>query len=154
MQNPHFGCKIKIPKNVSKSILHNFWTCSVQKTARKNAKYWRNGSISKIGHHAKAIAHAKSSLCVKIKIPKNISKSILQIIYSCSVQKSARKNTKYWRNKSILKIRHPAKAIPFAKCELWVRIKIQNNISNLFCISFRVVMLKKPLQETLYNSHV
>ena len=35
-------------------------------------------------------------------------KSILQIIYSCSVQKTAPKNTKYSRNESILKIGHHA----------------------------------------------
>ena len=32
-----------------------------------------------------------------------MSKSILQIIYSCFVQKTAPKNTKYSRNESILK---------------------------------------------------
>ena len=37
----------------------------MQKTARKNTKYWRNESIFNIGHHAKAIAHAKSLLWVK-----------------------------------------------------------------------------------------
>ena len=42
MQNPHFGSKIKIPKNMSKSILQIIYSCSVQKTARKNAKYSRN----------------------------------------------------------------------------------------------------------------
>ena len=44
----------------------------------------------------------------KIEIPKNMSKSILQIIYSCSVQKTALKNTKYSRNESIFKIGHHA----------------------------------------------
>ena len=34
----------------------------MQKTARKNTKYSRNETILKAGHHAKAIAHAKSSL--------------------------------------------------------------------------------------------
>ena len=58
MQNPHFGSKIKIPKNMSKSILKIIYSCSVQKTARKNTKYSRNESILKIGHHAKAIAIA------------------------------------------------------------------------------------------------
>ena len=66
MQNPHFGSKIKIPKNISKSILKNIYSCFVQKTARKNTKYSTNETILKIGHHAKAIAHAKSSLWVKI----------------------------------------------------------------------------------------
>ena len=62
MQNPHFESKIKIPKNMSKSILQINYTSCVQKTARKNTKYSRNKTILKIGHHVKAIAHAKSSL--------------------------------------------------------------------------------------------
>ena len=61
----HFGSKNKIPKNMSKSILQIIYSCSVQKTAPKNTKYSRNESILKIGHHAKAIAHAKSSLWLK-----------------------------------------------------------------------------------------
>ena len=65
MQNPHFGSKIKIPKNMSKSILQIIYSCSVQKTAPKNTKCSRNETIFKIGHHAKAIAHAKSSLWLK-----------------------------------------------------------------------------------------
>ena len=52
MQNPHFGSKIKIPKNMSKSILRMISSCSVEKTAPKNTKYSRNESILKIGHHA------------------------------------------------------------------------------------------------------
>ena len=60
MQNPHFGSKIKILKDMSKSILQIIYSRSLQKTASKNTKYWRNESIFKIGHHAKAIAHAKA----------------------------------------------------------------------------------------------
>ena len=52
MQNPYFGPKIKIPKNMSKSILQIISSCSVQKTAPKNTKYSRNESILKIGHYA------------------------------------------------------------------------------------------------------
>ena len=65
MQNPYFGSKIKIPKDMSKSILQIIYTSSVQKTARKNTKYSRYKTILKIGHHARAIAHAKSSLWLK-----------------------------------------------------------------------------------------
>ena len=50
-----------------------------------------------------------------------MSKSFLQIIYSCSVQKTAPKNTKYWRNETFLKIGHNAKAIAHAKSSLWVK---------------------------------
>ena len=116
MQNPHFGSKIKIPKDMSKSILKIIYSCSVQKPARKQTKYSRNETILKIGHHAKAMQNPNFGL--KIKIPKNISKSILQISHIFSGQKTARKNTKYSRNKTILKFGHHAKAIAHAKSSL------------------------------------
>ena len=50
---------------MSKSILQIIYSCSVQKTARKKTKYSRNETILKMGHHAKAMAHAKSSVCFK-----------------------------------------------------------------------------------------
>ena len=50
---------------MSKSILQVIYSYSLQKTAPKNTKYSRNESILKICHHAKAIAHAKSSLRLK-----------------------------------------------------------------------------------------
>ena len=81
---------------MSKSILQIIYSCSVQKTAQKNTKYSRNESILKIGHHAKAIAHAfleNPHFGSKIKIPKNMSKSILQIIYRCSLQKKPLQKT-------------------------------------------------------------
>ena len=65
MQNPHFGSKIKSPRNMSKSILQIIYSCSVIKTDRKNTKYFRNETILKMGHHGKSIAHAKSSLWLK-----------------------------------------------------------------------------------------
>ena len=50
-----------------------------------------------------------------------MSKSLLEIIYSCCVQKTAPKNTKYSRNETILKIGHHAKATAFAKSSLWLK---------------------------------
>ena len=47
----------------------------------------------------------------KNKTPKNMSKSILKIIYTSCVQKTARKDTKHSRNKSILRIDHHANPI-------------------------------------------
>ena len=55
---------------MSKSILQIIYSCFAQKTARKNTKYSRNETIFKMGHHFGS----------KIKIPKNMSKSILKII--------------------------------------------------------------------------
>ena len=43
-----------------KTILQDYKSCSVQKTARKNTKYSRNEKILKISHLAKAIAHVKA----------------------------------------------------------------------------------------------
>ena len=54
------GQKIKNGKNMPKAILQEHWSCSVQKTVRKNTKYSRNETILKIGHFAKAIAHTKA----------------------------------------------------------------------------------------------
>jgi len=75
-QNGQFGSKIKNAKNMRKTILQGHKSCCVQKTARKNIKYWRNETILKIGHlakaYAKAIAFAKWSIWVKnLKRAKN-----------------------------------------------------------------------------------
>ena len=54
-------------------------------------------------------------------------KTILQEHYSCSVQETARKNTKYLRNETIFNISHLAKAIAhvkaiaFAKWSVWIK---------------------------------
>ena len=86
----------------------------------------------------------------KIKIPKNMSKSILQIIYSCCVQKTAPKNTKYSKNESILKIDHPA-CKGYSPCKILTlaqKLKFQKPCQNPFYKSFTVVLCKKPLQKT------
>ena len=85
----------------------------------------------------------------KIKIPKNMSKSIVQIIYSCSVQKTAPKNTKYSRNESILKIGPSCKG--YSPCKILTlaqKLKFQKTCENPFYKSFTVVLYKKPLQKT------
>ena len=38
------------------------------------------------------------------------------------MQKTARKNTKYFRNETMLKIGHLAKSIAFAKYSIWAKI--------------------------------
>jgi len=64
MQNPHFGSKTKIPKDMSKSILQIIYSSSPKRTPPKKTKYSKNETILKMGHHAKAIAYSKSSLWV------------------------------------------------------------------------------------------
>ena len=81
----------------------------MQKTARKNTKYSRNETILKIGHLPKAIAHAKAiafspmvSLDQKLKMPKTCQKPFYKAIRAVLCKKTARKNTKYPRNETIL----------------------------------------------------
>ena len=50
---------------MSKSTLQIIYSCSLQKTSPENTNYSRNENIFKIDHHAKAMAHAKSSLWLK-----------------------------------------------------------------------------------------
>ena len=73
-----------------------------------------------------------------------MSKSILQIIYSCSVQKPAPKNTKYSRNESSLKIGHHA-CKGYSPCKILTlaqKLKFQKTCQNPFYKSFTVVLCK------------
>ena len=81
----------------------------------------------------------------KIKVPKHMSKSILQIISSCSVPKTAPKNTKYSRNESIWKIGHHA-CKGYSPCKILTlaqKLTFQKTCPNPFYKSFRVVLCKK-----------
>ena len=119
---------MKNAKNMRKTILQEYYSCSVKKTARINTKYSRNETILKIVHIAKAIAHvkaiafAKESVLVKNekcqKHAKNDSTRILELFCEKTARKNtktARKNTKYSRNETILKIVHLAKAMAHVK---------------------------------------
>ena len=62
-----------------------------------------------------------------------MQKTILQEFKSYSVQKTARKNAKYPRNETILKIGHVVKAIAFAKWSVWVKNLKLSHFSNIWC---------------------
>ena len=86
----------------------------------------------------------------KIKIQKNISKSILQIIYTCSVQKNPQKtpnirDVRHFQNRPSCKGYSPCKILALAQ-----KLKFQTKCQNLFYKSFTVVLCKKPLQKTKY----
>ena len=120
---------------MQKTILQEQYSCSVKKNAPKNPKYSRNETTLKIDHLAKAIAHAKGIAFAKcqfgskIENAKKMRKTILGEHYSCSVQNTTPKNTKYSRNKTILKISilekaiAHAKAIAFANAQFGSKIK-------------------------------
>ena len=83
-----------------------------------------------------------------------MSKFILQIIYSCSVQKSALKNTKHSRNETMLKIGRLAKAIAHADyslCKmvnLGPKLKMPKSCKKAFYKNMRVVLCKEPDAKT------
>ena len=70
--------------------------------------------------------------------------------------KIMRKNTKYSRNETILKMGYlpkaiaHAKAIAFAKWSVWVKnLKMPTPCEKPFYTNIRVVLCKKPLEKTL-----
>ena len=56
------GQKLKFQKTLHNPFYKSFPLVLCKKPLEKNTKYSRNKTILKIGHHAKALAHAKSSL--------------------------------------------------------------------------------------------
>ena len=59
------GQKLKFQKICQNPFYKSFTVLLCKKPLQKTTKYSRNETILKIGHHAKAIAFAKSSLWVK-----------------------------------------------------------------------------------------
>ena len=154
MQNPHFGSKIKIPKNMSKSILQIIYSCSLQKAAPKKhqIKYLRNESILKISHHAcKGYSPCKIlTLAQKLKFKKISQNPFYTLFTVVFCKKPLKKNTKYSRNESILKIgRHACKG--YSPCKILTlaqKLKFKKTCQNPFYKSFTVVLCKKLLQKT------
>ena len=54
------GQKLKMPKTCEKRFYKNVRVVLCKKALEKTTKYSRNETILKIGHLAKAIAHAKA----------------------------------------------------------------------------------------------
>ena len=136
-----------------KAILQIISTCTVQKTGPKNTKYSRNEKIWKIGHHAsKGYSPCKIlTLAQTLKFQKTCQNPFYKIMSSCSVLKTAPKNTKYSRKESIWKIGHrvckgysPCKILTLAQ-----KLKFQKTCQIPFYKSFQVVLCKKPLQKAL-----
>ena len=136
MQNPHFGSKIKIPKNITKSTLQIISNCSLKKTPRKNTKYSRNESILNIGHHAcKGYSPCKIlTLAQKLKFQKTCQnpfyKSFRVVLCKKPLEKTLkiREMRAFWRSA----IMH-AKAIAHAKSLLW--LKNQNSKKHVKILS-------------------
>ena len=125
----------------------------MQKTARKNTKYSRSNSILKIGHHAcKGYSPCKIlTFAQKLKFQKPCQNPFFKSFRIVLCKKTARKNTKYSRNNSILKIGHHA-CKGYSPCKIFTlaqKFKFQKTCQNPFYTSFPVVLCKKLLQRTL-----
>ena len=81
-----------------------------------------------------------------------MSKSILQIISSCCVQKTAPKNTKYSRNETSLKIGQHKSAIAFGKSSLWVKNQNSKKHVKILCTNpFELLFAKIAPKNTKYS---
>ena len=153
MQHPQLGSKIKLPKNISKSILQIIYSYSGQETPPKNTKYSRNESILKIGHHAcKGYSPCKIlNLAQKLKFKKTCQTPFYKSFTVVLCKKPLQKTTKYSKNESILKIGHHAcKGYSPCKILTWAqKLKFQKICQHPFYKSFRIVLCKEPLQEIL-----
>ena len=120
-----------------------------KKTAPKNNKYSRNESILKIGHHAKAIAHAKSSVSVKNYNSKKHVKihSTNHLELFCAKNRSKNheilEKLEQFENRPSCKGYSPCKILSFGQ-----KLKFQKTCQNPFYKSFRVVLSKKPLEKS------
>ena len=68
LKNIQFRSKIKMAKNMRKTLVQAHYSGSVETTAGKNTKYSRNETILKISHLSKAIAHAKAIASAKFSV--------------------------------------------------------------------------------------
>ena len=83
----------------------------------------------------------------KLKMPKTCKNPLYKNSRFVLCKKTARKNTKYWRNEIILKIGHFAKAIAYAKAiafakmvSLDQKLKMQKTCEKPFYKNSRVVL--------------
>ena len=92
------GQKLKMPKTCEKPFYNNIKVVLCKKQIEKNTKYSRNETSLKIGHLAKAIAHAKaiafakwSVLNHKLKMPKTCEKQFCKNIKAVLCKKQIQK---------------------------------------------------------------
>ena len=134
---------------MSKSILQIIYSCSVQKTARKKTKYSRNATIFKVGHHAKAVAHAKSSVWVKKKNSKKLLKihSTNHSQLLCEKKNFSKKHQifekwDHFENRPSCKGYSPCKILTLGQ-----KLKFQKTCQNPFYKSFTDGLCKKLLEK-------
>ena len=149
-----FGAKIKNSKNMQKTILQEYYSCSVEKAAPKNTKYSRHATILKIGHLAKTIAHEETIAFAKWwvwvknqkcqKHAKNHSTMTLQL-FCAKIRSKKSQIFKKWDNfeKALFsagKGYNLCKMFSFGQ-----KLKMPETCEKRFYKNIKVVLYKKPL---------
>ena len=121
----------------------------MQEAASKYTKYSRKETTLTIGHHAKAIAHAKSSLWFKKKkfrktCQNPFYKSLRVFLCKKPLQKTPNilEIRVFLKSANMQRLYSPCKIITLAQ-----KLKFQKTCQNPFYKSFTVVLRKKPLQK-------
>ena len=127
----------------------------MQKSAPKNTKYSRNEIPLKIGHHAKAIAHAKSWPWVKKKFQKTCENPFYKSFRVLLCKNNRSKKQLIFEKWDHFENRPSCKA--YSPCKMQTlrhKLKFQKTSQNPFYKLFRVVLCKNPLKETLNISEM
>ena len=121
----------------------------MQKTAAKNTKIFEKWDHFENRPSCKGYRLCNMvSLAQKLKWPKTCEKRFYKHVRVVLCKKPPQKNTKYWRNETILKIGHLAKAIDYAK--LWGLVKNSNGQKraiNDSTITLELFFAKKRLKK-------
>ena len=155
------GQKLKMPKTCEKPFYKSSRVVLCKKTARKNTKYWRNNIFLKIGHLAKAIAHAKAIAFTKWSVwvknlkcqkhAKNHSTRAAELF--CAINGSKKhlilKKWDNFENRPSCKGYSPCKGYTVCKMvSLGQKLKMPKTCEKPFYKSSRVVLCNKRLQKT------
>ena len=145
-----------MPKICQKSFYKNIKVVLCKKTAGKTTNYSRIERMLKICHLAKAIGHANTlcmpySLCKMVSLAQKLKmpKTIPQEHQSCSLEKTARKNTNYSRNRPPCKGYSSCRGHSLCKMvSLGQNLKMRKTSQKASYKNIRVVLCKKPLKKT------
>ena len=149
MHNPHFGSKIKIPKNISNPFYKSFTVVLCKKPLKKheifeNWEHFENRPSCKGYSPCKIL-----TLAQKLKFQKTCQnpfyKSFTVVLCKKPLQKTPniREMRAFWKSAIMQMLYSPCKILTLAQ-----KLKFQKTCQNPFYKSFAVVLCKKPLQKT------
>ena len=139
------GLKLKFQKTCENPFYNSFTVVRCKKPLQKPLNIremgqFQNRPLLKKYSPCKILTFAQ-----KVRIPKHLSKSILKINQSCSLQKTAPKNTwEHFENRLSCKGYSPYKILTLGH-----KLKFKKTCHKPFYKSFGVVLCKTPLQKTL-----